>query len=85
MKLLAWMGQHYHTEHILLHGNTSEVFLPGRSRGEPEVENLMCWRLRVMVGVVDDVAVEVWEVYRSFLPAATVVVVAVVLAVVIGR
>ncbi len=40
----------------------------------------------MMVGAADDVAAVVWEVYRSFLPAATVVVVvAVVLAVVIGR
>ncbi len=35
----------------------------------------------MMVGAVDDVAVEVWEVYRSSVPAAVVV----VLAVVIGR
>ncbi len=75
------MGRHYHTQYNLLNRNTSKVFLPGRSRGEPEVENLMCWRLRMMVGVVDDVAAEVLEVYRSSVPAAAVV----VLAGVIGR
>ncbi len=39
----------------------------------------------MMVGAADDVAAVVWEVYRSSVLAATVVVVAVVLAVVIGR